>query len=63
MCLTFDELMRYRNEQLLAYERGELSVQEYKRLVRKAINKYRRDLTLAQAYRLERASQGANIGR
>jgi len=56
---TFDELMDYRNQQLLRCDRGEISVQEFKLLVRKAIKKYRRGLTLAQAWRLEREAQDA----
>jgi hypothetical protein len=54
---TFAELMDYRNEQLLCYERGEISSQKFKQLVRKAVNKYRRGLTLAEAYRLERHAE------
>jgi hypothetical protein len=58
--IRFDEVISYRNQQLLRYEGGEISVQEFRLLVRKAIRKYRRGLTLEQAYRLERGAEAGH---
>jgi hypothetical protein len=58
--IRFDDVISYRNQQLLRYEGGEISVQEFRLLVRKAIRKYRRGLTLEQAYRLERGAEAGH---
>jgi hypothetical protein len=58
--IRFDEVVSYRNQQLLRYEGGEISAQEFRLLVRKAIRKYRRGMTLAQAYRLERGAEAGH---